>query len=49
MIMIFCCDGQYIYVKSENNPTDELGKITLATQTELFRVSNNCGSRKYTF
>ncbi len=38
----FCCDGQYIYVKSENNPTDELGKITLATQTELFRVSNNC-------
>lgn len=38
----FYCDGQYIYIKSENNPTEELGKITLATQTELFRASSNC-------
>lgn len=38
----FCCDGQYIYIKSKNNPTEELGKIILATQTELFRASTNC-------
>lgn len=38
----FYCDGKYIYIKSDNNPTESLGKITLATQTELFRMSSNC-------
>lgn len=38
----FYCDGESLYIKSEKNPYDELGNLTLATKKTLFRMSSNC-------
>lgn len=37
----FYCDGQYFYIKSNQNPTDFLGTIKLSTKKDILALSNN--------
>ncbi len=37
----FYCDGQYFYIKSNQNPTDALGIIKLSTKNDILSLSNN--------
>ena len=37
----FFCDGEYIYVKANENPYEELGVLKLATKNNLLCLTSN--------
>lgn len=37
----FCCKDNYLYIKSNSNPTDKLGKIKFIPRNDLVKLSSN--------
>lgn len=37
----FYCEGKYLYIKSDENPTDKMGKIKFVSRNDLVKLSSN--------
>ena len=37
----FYCESKYLYIKSDENPTDKLGKIKITSRNDLVKLSSN--------